>query len=412
MEGSILPKEKGLGFFQYHRHSFVFYRTHFYRILLLKKQKNENDYFQGWRSITLVDRWVEYFFGTSLSAITFMAIPAKAYATDWSYMLMNAGILLVVPIIIKRFIPFFRKLNVTTAYEYLEIRFNVFVRVVCSIAFILFQIGRMGVVLLLPAIALNVVTGFDIFLCIGLMGFLSLVYTMVGGIEAVVWTDALQVLVLMGGAIWVLVYACLDVEGGMMSIIHEASADSKFYLGSTTWDLKQSTIWTVLIATFFTNLTTYGTDQTMVQRYMTTTTEQQARKSVLTNAVLTIPATLIFFFVGTVLYVFYKHFPTELSLTITDGDAILPWYIFTQSACRNNRITNLWNFAAAMSTLSSSMNSAATAYVVDIHSKLPFLSMKSGLRTAQLATLLFGNNRNSICLCDGHMGSKIIMGRV
>lgn len=153
----------------------------------------------------------------------------------------------------------------------------------------------MGVVLLLPAIALNVVTGFDIFLCIGLMGFLSLVYTMVGGIEAVVWTDALQVLVLMGGAIWVLVYACLDVEGGMMSIIHEASADSKFYLGSTTWDLKQSTIWTVLIATFFTNLTTYGTDQTMVQRYMTTTTEQQARKSVLTNAVLTIPATLIFF---------------------------------------------------------------------------------------------------------------------
>ena len=87
-----------------------------------------------------------------------------------------------------------------------------------------------------------------------------------------------------------------------MSIIHEASADSKFYLGSTTWDLKQSTIWTVLIATFFTNLTTYGTDQTMVQRFMTTTTEQQARKSVLTNAVLTIPATLIFFFVGTVLY--------------------------------------------------------------------------------------------------------------
>lgn len=389
LEGSILPKEKGLGFFNIIVIALYFIVLTFIGFYFSKKQKNENDYFKGggrlpWRTVGLS------IFGTSLSAITFMAIPAKAYATDWSYMLMNAGILLVVPIIIKLFIPFFRKLNVTTAYEYLEIRFNVFVRVVCSIAFILFQIGRMGVVLLLPAIALNVVTGFDIFLCIGLMGFLSLVYTMVGGIEAVVWTDALQVLVLMGGAIWVLVYACLDVEGGMMSIIHEASADSKFYLGSTTWDLKQSTIWTVLIATFFTNLTTYGTDQTMVQRYMTTTTEQQARKSVLTNAVLTIPATLIFFFVGTVLYVFYKHFPTELSLTITDGDAILPWYIFTQLPAGITGLLISGIFAAAMSTLSSSMNSAATAYVVDIHSKLPFLSMKSGLRTAQLATLLFG----------------------
>lgn len=91
---------------------------------------------------------------------------------------------------------------------------------------------------------------------------------------------------------------------------------------------------------------------------------------------------------GTVLYVFYKHFPTELSLTITDGDAILPWYIFTQLPAGITGLLISGIFAAAMSTLSSSMNSAATAYVVDIHSKLPFLSMKSGLRTAQLATLL------------------------
>lgn len=389
LEGRILAKEKELGLTNVTVIALYFAILAFMGFYFSKKQKDENDYFKGggrlpWWAVGLS------IFGTSLSAITFMAIPAKAYATDWSYLLMNAGILLVVPVILNLFIPFFRKLNVTTAYEYLEIRFNAFVRVVCSIAFILFQIGRMGVVLLLPAIALNVATGFDIFLCIGLMGFLSLTYTMVGGIEAVVWTDALQVLVLMGGAVWVLTYACLDVEGGMMAVIREASADSKFYMGSRAWDLKQSTIWTVLIATFFTNLTTYGTDQTIVQRYMTTTTKNQARRSVLTNAVLTIPATLIFFFVGTVLYVFYKHFPTELSLTITDGDAILPWYIFTQLPEGITGLLISGIFAAAMSTLSSSMNSAATAYVVDIHSKLPIPSMKSGLRTAQFATLIFG----------------------
>ena len=144
-----------------------------------------------------------------------------------------------------------------------------------------------------------------------------------------------------------------------------------------------------LIATFFTNLTTYGTDQTMVQRYMTTETEKQARKSVWTNAVLTIPATLIFFFLGTILYVYYKHYPTDLSLTITDGDAILPWYIYTQLPDGIIGLLISGIFAAAMSTLSSSMNSAATAYIVDIHNKIAKNSHEN-LYAAKIATFLLG----------------------
>ena len=266
---------------------------------------------------------------------------------------------MVVPLILYLFIPFYRKLNVTTAYEYLEQRFNSLIRILCSLAFILFQVGRMGIVLFLPAIALNVVTGFDIFLCIGLMGILSLIYTMMGGIEAVVWTDALQVVILLGGAILVVIMAACYIPDGFSGIIREATVDNKFDLGSLNFDMRQSTLWTVLIATFFTNLTTYGTDQTMVQRYMTTETEKQAQKSVLTNALLTIPATLLFFFVGTVLYVYYKHNPADLSLTITDGDAILPWYIYSQLPQGVTGLLISGIFAAAMSTLSSSMNSAA-----------------------------------------------------
>lgn len=351
-----------------------------------KKQKNTEDYFKGggrlpWWAVGLS------IFGTSLSAITFMAIPAKAYATDWSYMLFNAGIVLVVPVILFLFIPFYRKLNVTTAYEYLEQRFNPLIRMICSIAFILFQIGRMGIVMFLPAIALNVVTGFDIFLCIGLMGVLSLVYTMMGGIEAVIWTDALQVVVLLGGAILAIFIIIFHIPDGFSGIISEAASAGKFSLGSLDFNLKQSTVWTVLIATLFTNLTTYGTDQTMVQRYMTTETEKQARKSVWTNALLTIPATIIFFFVGTALYVFYKHNPTELSMNITDGDAIFPWYIYTQLPQGVVGLLISGIFAAAMSTLSSSMNSAATAYITDIHQKV---KSTNNLRTAKIATLLLG----------------------
>lgn len=351
-----------------------------------KRQKSTDDYFKGggrlpWWAVGLS------IFGTSLSAITFMAIPAKSFATDWSYMLFNAGIIMVVPIIILLFIPFYRRLNVTTAYEYLEQRFSPLIRVICSIAFILFQIGRMGIVMFLPAIALNVVTGFDIFLCIGLMGILSLVYTMIGGIEAVVWTDALQVVILLGGAVLVVLIAVFDIPGGFGTIINEATINDKFDLGSLSFDLKQSTIWTVLIATLFTNLTTYGTDQTMVQRYMTTETAQQAKKSVWTNAVLTIPATIIFFFVGTVLYVYYRHNPTELSITISDGDAILPWYIFSKLPDGVVGLLISGIFAAAMSTLSSSMNSAATAYVTDIHQKI---AHAQSLKVAKYATLVLG----------------------
>ncbi|MDR2914314.1 MAG: sodium/solute symporter [Tannerella sp.] len=386
LTGEVITSEKGLGLVNIIVIILYFASLAWIGYFFSKRQKNTDDYFKGggrlpWWAVGLS------IFGTSLSAITFMAIPAKAYATDWSYMLFNAGIIMVVPIILFLFIPFYRRLNVTTAYEYLEQRFNPMIRVICSVAFILFQIGRMGIVMFLPAIALNVVTGFDIFLCIGLMGILSLIYTMIGGIEAVVWTDALQVVVLLGGAILVVFIAVWDIPGGFHTILNEAGDTGKFSLGSLDFNLKQSTVWTVLIATLFTNLTTYGTDQTMVQRYMTTETESQARKSVWTNALLTIPATLIFFFVGTVLYVYYRHNPGELSMTIADGDAILPWYIYTKLPPGTVGLLISGIFAAAMSTLSSSMNSAATAYITDIHQKI---TSKSSLKAAKTATLLLG----------------------
>ncbi|WP_300254338.1 sodium/solute symporter [uncultured Alistipes sp.] len=355
-----------------------------------RKQKSTGDYFKGGGRIPWFVVGLSIF-GTSLSAITFMAIPAKAYATDWSYLLFNAGIILVVPLIVGIFIPFFRQLNVTTAYEYLELRFNSLIRIICSIAFILFQMGRMAVVLLLPSIALNVVTGFDIFLCIGLMGVLSLAYTLMGGIEAVVWTEALQVVVLLGAAIAVGCSIASQLPDGFGTILCAASAAEKFSLGQTFFDLRQPTIWTVLIATVFTNITTYGTDQTIVQRYLTTNTEHAARKGVYTNAVLTIPASLLFFFLGTALWVFYKYHPSELSVSITDSDAILPWYMSTALPRGILGLVIAGLFAAAMSTLSSSMNSAATAFITDIYRKVDCRKNdRQLLGIARWATFLLG----------------------
>lgn len=366
-------------------------------IFFSKRQKNANDYFKGGERIPWWAAGLSLF-GTALSAITFMAIPAKAFSTDWSYMLFNVGIVLVAPIIMFIFIPFFRKLDITTAYQYLEIRFNSLIRVICSLAFIIFQVGRMGVVLFLPAIAINIVTGFNIFLCIALMGVFSILYTRMGGIEAVVWTDALQVVILLGGAIFAIFHIVAQIPGGWSETMTIAIDCSKLDLGDCSFDFTSPTVWTVLIATCFTNLTMYGTDQSMVQRYLTTSSKKAAQKSVLTNALLTIPATIIFFFIGTVLFVFYKTYPTELSPAMENVDAVFPYYIYTKLPKGLIGLLISGIFAAAMSTLSGSMNSAATAFEVDIRPKLfPKSTMATGaddkkreLKRAKRTTMIIG----------------------
>lgn len=354
-----------------------------------KRQKNTNDYFKGGGRVPWWAAGLSIF-GTALSAITFMAIPAKTYSTDWAYFMLNMTIFLVAPIIVYLFIPFYRKLNITTAYEYLEVRFNLAVRLIGSLTFIIFQIGRMGVVLFLPSIALNVVTGIDIFVCIALMGVVSLIYTMMGGIEAVIWTDVMQVIVLLGGALLSLALMIFTIDGGFQTIIETSVSANKFKVFDLEWSLKQPTVWVMLIGGMFASLTTYGTDQTMVQRYLTTKSQKEANKSVWTNAILTIPATLIFFFAGTALFVFYKNFPTELNPTFGNNDAIFPWYITSQLPTGISGLLIAAIFAAAMSSLSSSMNSAATAYATDIHFRFNWNKNADQLKLARKATLVIG----------------------
>lgn len=354
-----------------------------------KRQKDTNDYFKGGGRIPWWAAGLSIF-GTALSAITFMAIPAKTYATDWSYFMLNLTIFLVAPIIIFLFIPFYRKQNVTTAYEYLENRFNLTIRLIGSFSFIVYQIGRMGVVLFLPSIALNVATGIDIFLCIALMGIIALLYTMLGGIEAVIWTDVMQVIVLLGGAILSLTMIILKIDGGFSSIIDIAARNHKFNVFDLSFSLKQPTLWVMLLGGIFANITTYGTDQTMVQRYLTTKTQKEANRSVWTNAILTIPATLIFFFVGTALYVFYQKYPSDLSPMMQNNDAIFPLFIASQLPEGISGLLIAGIFAASMSSLSSSMNSAATAYATDIHFRFGWSKNTNQLKLARIATFVVG----------------------
>jgi SSS family transporter len=329
-------------------------------------------------------------FGTQLSAITFMAIPAKAYATDWMGFLYNMGIVAVAPLIIFCFLPFYRRLNVTTAYEYLEQRFNVAVRLFGSALFVIFQFGRLGIVLLLPSLALSVVTGTSVYTCILVMGILATVYTVMGGIEAVIWTDVLQVVVLMGGALFAMILVSLEVEGGFAGMFTTALADSKLHMVDWNLDFTTLTIWVILLA-WANHLVPYASDQSVIQRYMTTKDETASRRAIWTNAILAIPASLLFFGMGTALYVFYKEHPADLNPTMASADAIFPWYIMHELPAGLSGLLIAGIFAAAMSSLDSSMNSMSTAIVTDFYRRFrKGLTETHCLRVARGLTALFG----------------------
>ena len=318
-----------------------------------------------------------------------MAIPAKTFATNWLYFFLMMTIIMVMPFIIKYFLPFYRRFNLTTAYEYLELRFNLIVRLLGSSMYLLLQIGRIGIVLLLPSIALSVVTGIDVYLCIMAMGVLSTFYTVLGGIEAVIWTDVLQVFVLLGGALLSLGLLYFNIDNG--ALLENVQIDHKIKIFDFNFSFFEPTFWVVIIGGFASNLIQYGSDQTVIQRYLTTETEQKAARSIKIGAWMALPSSLIFFSLGTLLYIFYKENPALLSPILEKTDSIFPWYIINSLPNGISGLLIAAIFAASMSSLDSSMNSSSAVLTTDFLRRLrPSLSEKKYFLAARIFTVLMG----------------------
>ncbi|REJ94528.1 MAG: DUF1080 domain-containing protein [Planctomycetota bacterium] len=353
------------------------------------REKTTDDFFLGGRRVPWWAAGLSVF-ATQLSAITYLAIPARSFGTNWQYFLISLGILAVAPLVVYVYLPWFRAREVTSAYEVLERRFGLSVRLFGSASFIAFQLGRMGIVVLLPALALSAVTGLNVFLCIAVMGLLSTLYTVLGGIEAVIWTDVLQVFVLLGGALAALAIVAFDTDGGLGRVISAAAEQDKFRLADWQWDWTGDAIGVLIVGALFTNLVQYTTDQAVVQRYLSTRDERRAARAVWTNALLSVPAAALFFLVGTALFVFYQQRPAELA-TLAQADQIFPWFIASEMPVGLAGLVIAGVFAAAMSSLDSSMHSIATAVTTDFVVRLgPSRSDTARLRIARGLTLILG----------------------
>lgn len=353
------------------------------------RHQNTEDFFRGGQRVPW---WAAgcSIFATMLSSITFMAIPAKSYATDWVYFFINMAIIALAPFIIYFILPFFRRIDATSAYQYLELRFNLPVRLFASASYILFQVGRMAIVMYLPSLALAAITPISIEMCILAMGVLSIVYCALGGIEAVIWTDTLQTVVLLSGALISFAIILFGRDIDISEFVTLAMENDKFQLVNWNWDYTGTALWIIVIGGLGQSLIPYSSDQGVVQRYMSVSSEKEASRSIWMNAGLSFFATILFFAVGTALYIFYKKNPLALDPNY-QTDAIFPLFIAYQLPVGIAGIVIAGIFAAAQSTISTNMNSIATALTTDFVRRFDLLkNERSYLNLARILTVLFG----------------------
>lgn len=329
--------------------------------------KSNENFFVGGRSIPWWAAGVSLY-ATGTSAISFIATPAKSFAENWQYLAANVTGMLATIVVAIYIVPLLRRLNLMSVYHYLEMRFHPKIRSLASAITIVLQLGgRMSIVLYLPSLAMSTVTGISVTLAVLIMGVVTIAYTVMGGMKAVIWTDFIQVIVMLGGAFVAIGYIILHVDGGVGGFFQTALADDKMKTFDWSLDLSQATVWGFLILAVL-GVVTIPQDQVMMQRVLSTKSDKEAGWSVWTLAAIVVPGNLTFFGIGTALYVFYKEHPQNLN-PLLSIDSTFPQFIAAELPVGVTGLIIAGIFAASMSTLSSCINSVATLVSVDFYER-------------------------------------------
>ncbi len=357
----------------------------------MRKQKSADDYFKGGGRIPWWAAGISIF-AAMFSSISFLAIPALAYMSNWCYAPKVLAMVLIPPLVIGCYLPFFRKLNLTCAYEYLELRFNLACRLFASLAFNLFMVARVAVVAYLPALAVAAATGADVNACIVVVCLLTIVYCAVGGIEAVIWSDVVQGAVLIGGALLILVTLMLGSDGGIAGVVAAAAGAGKLCMIDAAFDFSRPVIWVVLIGGFAECLISYTSDQCIIQRYMTTHDTRAAGRSLWLNVPMSLASGVLFFGIGTALFTYYRSHPQRLAVTMPKADSILPMFMTHELPTGVAGIVLAGLFAATITTLAANLNSSATTITGDwiVRLRRSPTSDRAKVRIAQVCTVLVG----------------------
>ena len=359
-----------------------------------KKEMKGKEYFKGDGTVPW---WVTSvsIFATLLSPISFLSLAGNSYAGSWLLWFAQLGMLLAIPVTIKFFLPIYSKLDIDTAYHYLELRFNSKgLRILGAVMFIIYQIGRMSIIMYLPCMVLSSLMGVSVNVLIIIMGVIAIIYSYTGGLKSVLWTDFIQGSVLLIGVTFGLIFLIAHIDGGLGAIFHEFTAGEKFLAANQPIfdaNILKDSVFLLIVGAGFNTMGSYVSSQDIVQRFTTTTDTKKLNKMMLANGALSIFIATVFYLIGTGLYVFYQVQGNALPPAAQQDQIFASWIAFELPV----GVTGLLLaaiYAAAQSTLSTGLNSVSSSWTLDIQERLSKkpLSFETQTKIGRWVSLIVG----------------------
>lgn len=367
-----------------------------------KGNKTTEDYFLGSRQIP---RWAIGLsvMATQCSAVSFIGIPGWGYASGLDRITYTFQFPIVVAVLMITFIPFFYNTKVVSVYEYLEKRFGAKSRLLLAAIFLLSRGFQTAVVLFAPALALAIITGTDPNTAILMMGVFTLIYTYVGGMNAVIWTDVIQMFIIWLGIALSILFPIFSVDGGFSHIIENGISNHLFDGLDYSLGISNSyTFWGGILGSGFLYLTYLGTDQSQVQRVLSAKSIRETKLSLSLAGFIVPIQTFLFLFAGICLFSAYggKSFENSDYVMLTFITQTLPVGIAG--------LVTAGVFAAGMSSVASALNSLATVTVNDFYKKIyPEADDKKCLKVSKYMTLFWGVFSTLFALCLGGLGTVL-----
>jgi solute:Na+ symporter, SSS family len=336
-------------------------------VYFAKRQKDTKNYYAASGNIPA---WAigMSILATLISSITFLAYPGEGYSSNWIRLVQGLMVPVVLLFLVWFIVPLYRKVIGLSAYEYFEKRFGFFARIYGSLGFALMHFSKMGTVFFLLSLAIAKMLGFSTLSVIFIVGIAVIIVTVLGGIEAVIWLDVIQGFLLIGGGIVALLVLLFTPEGGPAAVWTTAMEAGRIGFGPYDWDFVHLTFWVMAINGIFYAIQKYGTDQTIVQRYLTAKSDKEAIRASLIGVLLSVPVWALFMFIGTALFAYYQLMPVSIPEG-TRPDAIFPLFIMNELPIGVTGLILAALIAAAISSLDSDLNCLSAIGVEDYYKR-------------------------------------------
>jgi SSS family solute:Na+ symporter len=326
------------------------------------------------------------------SSISYIATPGKAFDSNWHPFIFSICIMPVVWVVCKYAVTYYRNSQLISVYSFLEERLGSWGRIYAALAFVLLMIGRVAVILYLAGLLLSTFVSWNIGAVIVVIGLITIIYTLLGGMEAVIWTDVMQSVIMIVGILFCAISLTIHVFSGPEPLIQAAFDANKFSLGSWDLSLSSRTIWVMIIYGITENLRSLLADQNYVQKYCSVPTEREAKRSIWIAMLIYIPLTAVFLYIGTTLFAYYSQGEELMRAGITKGDEVFPYYIATQVPAGLKGLIIAAILAAAMSTVDSALNCSATVLLLDFHKRYfnPNITERASMVFLRTSTVIWG----------------------